>query len=46
MTVGSGARPEARPPALKIARSSLRATGSTVVLVILYYLLPLDIPVT
>jgi len=43
---GPGASPGARPPALKIVRSSLRATGSTVVLVALYYLLPLDTPVT
>jgi len=37
---------EARPPASKIVRSSLRAAGSTVVLVALYYLLPLDTSVT
>jgi Ion channel len=42
----TGAGPEARPPALKIVRSSLRATGSTIVLVALYYLLPLDTSVT
>jgi len=43
---GPGAGPEARPPASKIVRSSLRAAGSTVVLVALYYLLPLDTSVT
>ena len=43
---GPGAGPEARPPARKIVRSSLRAAGSTVVLVALYYLLPLDTSVT
>ena len=34
------------PPALNIVRSSLRATGSAVALVALYYLLPLDTSVT
>jgi voltage-gated potassium channel len=41
-----GAGSGARPPTLKIVRSSLRATGSTAVLVALYFLLPLDTPVT
>jgi voltage-gated potassium channel len=47
-STGQGARAgrEALPPALKIVRSSLRATGSTVALVALYYLLPLDTSVT
>ena len=43
---GSGAGSGARPPTAKIVRSALRATGSTVALVALYYLLPLDTPVT
>src|SRR6516162_2398204 len=41
-----GAGPEARPPAAKIVRFSLRAAGSTVALVALYYLLPLNTSVT
>ena len=44
--LGPGAGSGARPPTLKIVRSSLRATGSTAVLVALYFLLPLDTPVT
>jgi hypothetical protein len=50
MTESTGPEPGAalvaRPPAPKIVRSSLRAAGSTVVLVALYYLLPLDTSVT
>ena len=46
MTDSAGTPPdassEARPPAGKILRASLRAAGSTVALVALYYLLPLD----
>jgi hypothetical protein len=42
----AGARPdasgEARPPAHKVVRALLRAAGSTIVLVIIYYELPLD----
>ena len=41
-----GAGPELRPPGPKIVRSSLRAAGSTVALVALYYLLPLNTSVT
>ena len=41
-----GRDPEVRPPVPKIVRSSLRAAGSTVALVALYYLLPLDTSVT
>ncbi len=36
------ARPEARPPRRTIVRAVLRAAGSTVALVAIYYLLPLD----
>ena len=41
-----GRDPEVRPPVPKIVRSSLRAAGSTVALVALYYLLPLNTSVT
>jgi voltage-gated potassium channel len=34
--------PQAQPPPGQIARALLRAAGSTVVLVVIYYLLPLD----
>ena len=36
------ASPETRPPSGKIVRAVLRALGSTVALVTIYYLLPLD----
>jgi len=36
------AQPDARPPRRMIVRAVLRAVGSTVVLVAIYYLLPLD----
>ena len=36
------ASPETRPPPGKIVRAALRALGSTVALVTIYYLLPLD----
>jgi len=36
------ATPEAKPPPSKIAYALLRAAGSAIVLVIIYYLLPLD----
>ena len=36
------AQPEARPPRRMIVRAVLRAAGSTVALVAIYYLLPLD----
>ena len=36
------AQPEARPPRRVIVRAVLRAVGSTVALVAIYYLLPLD----
>ena len=39
---GPGATGEARPPADLIVRALLRGAGSTVALVIIYYLLPLD----
>jgi hypothetical protein len=39
---GPGATGEARPPADVIVRALLRSAGSTVALVIIYYLLPLD----
>jgi voltage-gated potassium channel len=42
MTASTGAGPAARPPAATIVRSALRATGSAVILLVLYYLLPLD----
>jgi voltage-gated potassium channel len=46
MTDSAGAAPgasvEARPPAHKVVRALLRAAVSTVVLVVLYYVLPLD----
>ncbi len=37
-----GASPDVRPPTRKIVQSLLRAAGSTAVLVVIYYLLPLD----
>jgi Ion channel len=42
MSASTGPRPEARPPYRRIVRSGLRALGSTVALVTLYYLLPFD----
>ena len=42
MTASPGPGPAARPPYRRIVRSLLRATGSTVALVAIYYLLPLD----
>ena len=46
MTDSAGASPDASPPAQlapgKVVRALLRAAGSTVVLVVIYYLLPLD----
>jgi hypothetical protein len=46
MTDSGGALPDASPPAQlppgKVVRALLRAVGSTVVLVVIYYLLPLD----
>jgi hypothetical protein len=46
MTDSAGTSPDASPPAQlppgKVVRSLLRAAGSTVVLVVIYYLLPLD----
>src|SRR5436305_12879294 len=42
MTASPGSGPDARPPYRRIVRSLLRATGSTVALVTIYYLLPLD----
>ena len=46
MTDSAGASPDAAPPAQpppgKVVRALLRAVGSTVVLVVIYYLLPLD----
>jgi len=42
MSANTGPEPDARPPFRRIVRSFLRATGSTVALVVIYYLLPLD----
>ena len=42
MSANTGPGPDARPPYRRIVRSFLRATGSTVALVVIYYLLPLD----
>ena len=46
MTDSAGTSPDASPPAQpppgKVVRALLRAAGSTVVLVVIYYLLPLD----
>jgi voltage-gated potassium channel len=42
MTASTGPGPDARPSYRRILRSLLRATGSTVALVVIYYLLPLD----
>jgi voltage-gated potassium channel len=42
MSASTGPRPEARPPYRRIVRSALRAVGSTVALVTIYYLLPFD----
>jgi voltage-gated potassium channel len=42
MSANTGPGPDARPPFRRIVRSFLRATGSTVALVVIYYLLPLD----
>ena len=42
MSASTGPRPEARPPYRRIVRSALRALGSTVALVTIYYLLPFD----
>ena len=42
MTASTDPGRDARPPYHRIARSLLRATGSTAALVALYYLLPLD----
>jgi voltage-gated potassium channel len=42
MTASTDPNPGARPSYRRIARSLLRATGSTVALVVIYYLLPLD----
>ena len=42
MTASTGPGPDARPSYRRILRSLLRATGSTVALVAIYYLLPLD----
>jgi voltage-gated potassium channel len=42
MTASTGASPDARPSTRRILRSLLRAVGSTAVLVVIYYLLPLD----
>ena len=46
MSASTGPRPEARPPYHRIVRSALRALGSTVALVTIYYLLPFDHPST
>jgi voltage-gated potassium channel len=40
--VQPGASPDIRPPTRKIVQALLRAAGSTAVLVVIYYLLPLD----
>jgi voltage-gated potassium channel len=42
MTASTGPGPNAKPSSRRIVRSLLRATGSTVALVVIYYLLPLD----
>ena len=42
MTASTGPGPDARPSYRRILRSFLRATGSTIALVAIYYLLPLD----
>jgi voltage-gated potassium channel len=42
MSANTGPGPDARPPFRRIVRSFLRATGSTVALVVIYYLLPLN----
>ena len=42
MTASTGPGPDARPSYRRILRSLLRATGSTVALVAIYYLLPLN----
>ncbi len=42
MSASTGPGPDARPPYHRIVRSFLRATGSAVALVTIYYLLPLD----
>ncbi len=42
MTASTGPNPDDRPSYRRIARSLLRAMGSTVALVVIYYLLPLD----
>jgi voltage-gated potassium channel len=42
MTATTGPGRDARPPYRRIVRSLLRATGSTVALVALYYVLPLE----
>src|SRR5438552_8066513 len=42
MSANTGPGPDARPPYRRIVRSFLRATGSTVALVVIYYLLPLN----
>jgi len=42
MSASTGPRPDARPPFRRIVRSFLRATASTVALVTIYYLLPLN----
>jgi voltage-gated potassium channel len=42
MSASTGPQPDVRPPNRRIVRSFLRATGSTVALVTIYYLLPLN----
>ena len=42
MSANTGPGPDARPRYRRIVRSFLRATGSTVALVVIYYLLPLN----
>lgn len=42
MTASTGPEPDAKPSYRRILRSLLRATGSTVALVAIYYLLPLN----
>ena len=42
MTASTGRSPDVRPSYRRIAGSLLRATGSTIVLVVIYYLLPMD----
>src|SRR5271155_1591032 len=42
MTASTGPNPDARPSYRRIARSLLRAMGSTIALVVIYYLLPLN----